>query len=170
MIKNYNEALDKVRKRVMNKFPKKSVEYYLLKKFNWALFKDEVRENESKWNKKLHRYINYPQILDLILGISDELRTANYLKSDIQEILKLKKTLINWSQEIINSFTFIDGRRITNGIAKEIKNNAKGYKNFLRYRNRCLYCMNKTTKLNYAGSHKSIRMKGWPRGRYKKNK
>ena len=57
-----------------------------------------------------------------------------------------------------------------NGIAKEIKNNAKGYKNFLRYRNRCLYCMNKTTKPNYAGSHKSIRMKGWPRGRYKKNK
>lgn len=189
----------------MNKFPKKSVEYYLLKKFNWTLFKDEVRENESKWNKKLHRYINYPQILDLILGISDELRTAYDLKSDyvyfnkhsnlenaendlwkhieemkksnIQEILKLKKTLINWSQEIINSFTFIDGRRITNGImeskngiAKEIKNNAKGYKNFLRYRNRCLYCMNKTTKPNYAGSHKSIRMKGWPRGRYKKNK
>lgn len=30
--------------------------------------------------------------------------------------------------------------------------------------------MNKTTKPNYAGSHKSIRMKGWPRGRYKKNK
>lgn len=82
VIKNYNEALDKVRKRVMNKFPKKSVEYYLLKKFNWTLFKDEVRENESKWNKKLHRYINYPQILDLILGISDELRTAYYLKSD----------------------------------------------------------------------------------------
>ena len=94
-----------------------------------------------------------------------------------QNLNILKKTLINWSQEIINSFTFIDGRRITNGImeskngiAKEIKNNAKGYKNFLRYRNRCLYCMNKTTKPNYAGSHKSIRMKGWPRGRYKKNK
>ncbi len=52
----------------------------------------------------------------------------------------------------------------------EIKNNAKGYKNFLRHRNRCLYCMNKTTKPNYAGSHKSIRMKGWPRGCYKKNK
>lgn len=33
-------------------------------------------------------------------------------KSNIQEILKLKKTLINWSQEIINSFTFIDGRRL----------------------------------------------------------
>lgn len=43
-----------------------------------------------------------------------------------------------------------------NGIAKEIKNNAKGYKNFMRYRNRCLYCMNKTTKPNYAGFHKSI--------------
>lgn len=78
---NYNEALDKVRKRVMNKFPK-SLLNITFEKFNWTLFKDEVRENESKWNKKLHRYINYPQILDLILGISDELRTAYYLKSD----------------------------------------------------------------------------------------
>ncbi|MFR3060969.1 MAG: transposase [Holdemanella porci] len=50
---------------------------------------------------------------------------------------KIKKTLINWSQEIINSFTFIDGRRITNGIMeskngiiKEIKNNAKDIKTF----------------------------------------
>ena len=83
------------------------------------------------------------------------------------EILKLKNTLIKWSQEIVNSFTFINGRRITNGIMEsrngvtnEIKKNANGYKNFPRFRNRCLYCMNKDTKPNYAGSHKSIRMKG----------
>ena len=62
-------------------------------------------------------------------------RIEEMKKSSIQEILKLKNTLINWSQEIINSFTFIDDRRIMNGImeskngiAKEIKNNAKGYK------------------------------------------
>lgn len=30
-------------------------------------------------------------------------------KSGFQEIFKLKKILVNWSQEIINSFTFIDG-------------------------------------------------------------
>ena len=36
-------------------------------------------------------------------------RIGKMKKSSIQEILKLKKTLINWSQEIINSFTFIDG-------------------------------------------------------------
>ena len=54
-------------------------------------------------------------------------------KSNIPEILKLKNTLIKWSREIVNSFTFIDGRRITNGImesrngvAKEIKKNANG--------------------------------------------
>lgn len=203
VIKNYNDALDKVRIRIMKSYQKDSVEYYLLKNFNWTLFKDEVHENEAKWNKKLKRYINYPQILDLILKISDELTTAYYLKSDyvffnkhsclekaeeelwnhieemkksgIKEILKLKDTLINWSKEIINSFTFIDGRRISNGImeskngiAKEIKKNANGYKNFYRFRNRCLYCMNKDTLPNYAGSHKSIRMKGSPRGHYKK--
>ena len=58
-------------------------------------------------------------------------------KSNIQEILKLKKTLINWSQEIINSFTFIDGRRITNGIMeskmesqKKLKTTQKDIKTF----------------------------------------
>ncbi|RHT00295.1 hypothetical protein DW895_02530 [Firmicutes bacterium AM41-11] len=92
-------------------------------------------------------------------------------------MLKLKNTLIKWSQEIVNSFTFINGRRITNGIMEsrngvtnEIKKNANGYKNFPRFRNRCLYCMNKDTKPNYAGSHKSIRMKGSSRGHYTKNK
>ena len=205
VIKNYNDTLDKIRKRAMQSYPKDSIEYYLLKNFNWTLFKDEVHENEAKWNKKLKRYINYPQILDLILEISDELKTAYDLKSDyvffnkqsdlnnaendlwkhieemkksnIPEILKLKNTLIKWSQEIVNSFTFVDGRRITNGIMEsrngvtnEIKKNANGYKNFPRFRNRCLYCMNKDTKPNYAGSHKSIRMKGSSRGHYTKNK
>lgn len=188
----------------MQSYPNDSIEYYLLKNFNWTLFKDEVHENEAKWNKK-KRYVNYPQILDLILEISDELKTAYDLKSDyvffnkqsdlnnaendlwkhieemkksnIPEILKLKNTLIKWSQEIVNSFTFINGRRITNGIMEsrngvtnEIKKNANGYKNFPRFRNRCLYCRNKDTKPNYAGSHKSIRMKGSSRGHYTKNK
>ncbi len=53
---------------------------------------------------------------------------------------------------------------------RKLKTTQKDIKTFLRYRNRCLYFMNKTTKPNYAGSHKSIRMKGWLKGRSKKNK
>ncbi len=203
VIKNYNEALDAVRKRVMAKFNKKSKEYYLLKKFNWTLFKDYIEEREPKWNRKLKRYVNYTQILELILNISDELRKAYELKSDyvyfnkhstlddckenfwkhiedmkqseIQEILKMRKTLINWSEEIFTSFIYVNGRRLSNGImesrnatVKKIKNNANGYKNFPRYRNRCLYVMNKDAKPDFAGVNKSIRMKGYPRGSYKK--
>lgn len=33
-------------------------------------------------------------------------------KEQYSRNFKIKKTLINWSQEIINSFTFIDGRRL----------------------------------------------------------
>lgn len=203
VIKNYNEALDKIRKRIMSNYAKKSIEYYLLKKFNWTLFKDCIEENEAKYNRKLKRYINYPQILELILNISEELRTAYELKSDyvyfnkhsnindceenfwkhiedmkesnIPEILKMKKTLVRWSNEIFTSFIFIDGKRLSNGImeskngtAKKIKNNANGYRNFLRFRNRCLYVMNNNINPNYSGSKSSIKMKGSPRGPYKK--
>lgn len=87
----------------------------------------------------------------------------------------MRKTLINWSQEIFTSFIYVNGRRLSNGImesrnatVKKIKNNANGYKNFPRYRNRCLYVMNKDAKPNFSGVNKSIRMKGYPRGSYKK--
>lgn len=57
--------------------------------------------------------------------------------------------LTNWREEIINSFTLINGKRINNSYM-ESKNrvlsrlffNANGFKNFERARNRMLYCLN----------------------------
>lgn len=56
------------------------IDYYLLKNFHWLLLTGEVRENKRRYNKRLQRYINYPQLLDLLLNISPELRTAYDLK------------------------------------------------------------------------------------------
>ena len=166
---------------------------------------DEPRENEAKYNRRLKRYINYPQLLELILSISEELRIAYNLKSEylylnrystydnikekldthlermkesgIPEIMKFRNTLNHWYDEIITSFILIEGRRLSNGImesrngiAKKIKNNANGYYNFKRYRNRCLYVMNKDSKPSLSKSENSIRMKGHKRGKYKKQK
>ena len=177
----------------MKRFDKKSDEYYLLKKFSWLLEASDVRENRSKFNKRLRRYINYPQILDLILKFSPELENAYKLKkkyahlnrytrydeadkklwtfidemkgSPCPEIQKMRKTLIHWFEEIKNSFIIINGKRLSNGImesrngiAKEIKNNANGYRNFARYRNRCLYVMNPDITPNLAGCTKDLRM------------
>ena len=203
VVKNVNDALNRVRIRIMKGYKSGSVEYYLLKNFNWLLFEKEVRENKRKFNKRLNRYINYSQILDLILAISHELNEAYQLKekylyfndysnyenaeldlldflntnqnTKVQEMIDIIKMLINWKNEIINSFIRIDGVRLSNGIiesrnyiVKLIKKTSNGYVNFARFRNRCMYCMNKNALPNMAGFNAPLKMNGHVRGKYKK--
>ena len=70
----------------------------------------------------------------------------------IPEFIPISKMLKNWKHEIVNSFLTYRGRRISNGPVesmnsriKLIKRNANGYKNFYRFRLRCLYTLNKET-------------------------
>ena len=60
----------------MKGYKSNTVEYYLLKNFNWLLLEKEVREGKRRFNKWLNQYINYPQLLDRILAISPELKEA----------------------------------------------------------------------------------------------
>ncbi len=203
VIKNINSALDKVRIRIMKGQKKDSIEYYLLKNFNWLLLANEVKENKRKYNKRLRRYINYPQLLDMVVNISSELNMAyrfkdlyvffntvsdyNHAEHDflefmnkvkdckIPEMIEMIKMLNNWHDEIINSFIVVDDRRLSNGImesrnsiVKLIKKTGNGYVNFARFRNRCMYCMNKSAKPNMAGYNTPLKMKGYKRGKYNK--
>ena len=134
VVKDIQIHLDSIRKRIMSKFSPNSKEYYLLKKYNWLLFKphSEIKYNEPRYNRKLEYYVNHIQILESILKISKELNDAyewkekytrfnkkcNYetaeeeLKQLIIDLEHLKllefepvlKTLKFWSKEIINSF------------------------------------------------------------------
>lgn len=68
----------------------------------------------------------------------------------LPEFIPISKMLKNWKHEIVNSFLTYRGRRISNGPIesmnsriKLIKRNANGYKNFYRFRLRCLYTLNK---------------------------
>ena len=73
-----------------------------------------------------------------------------FADSGIEEYEPFYEMLTNWRQEIINSFTLIDGARINNG-RMEAKNrlleklfyNGNGFRNFTRTRNRILYCLNR---------------------------
>ena len=60
-------------------------------------------------------------------------------------------------QEILNSFTFINGRRITNGLIESknslirvITSNVNGFTNFKREKNRIMYCFNKNNVFEEA--------------------
>ena len=129
----------------MKRYDKDTVEYYLLKNFNFLLMMDssKVYENKAKYNKKLQRYINYPQLLELILNIDKNLKEAyslkemylifnststhenartdlsgiirEYASSSIEGYRQFSSTLIDWFEEIVNSFILYNGKRITNG-------------------------------------------------------
>ena len=78
-------------------------------------------------------------------------------------MILFSNNLINWKQEIINSFTIVDieykveadkgqvvvcNKKVNNAIIENrnkiikcIKNNANGYTNWLRFRNRVMYVL-----------------------------
>ena len=65
--------------------------------------------------------------------------------SDIPEYIKLANTLLNWSEEILNSFRVPYTNGVIEGMnnkIKVIKRNAYGVRNFNRFRNSILHCFN----------------------------
>ena len=80
--------------------------------------------------------------------LSDLIR--KFGESNIKEYEEFYNLLINWNQEIINSFIKVRSKRINNSYI-ESRNakierlimNAYGFTNFKRTRNRILYCINK---------------------------
>lgn len=97
--------------------------------------------------------------------------------SNIQEMIECAKTLTNWKQEILNSFHWYDGRRLSNGpiegknnYIKKIISNANGLSNFKRARNKFIYSQNQYEKYLINENKESIKRIGNYRGKYKKRK
>lgn len=161
--------------------------------------------DEPKFNRKLNGYYNYHRLLTTILRIDIELKVAHSIRksveyflnkpctdldllslyfdqiiseiqdSKISEFIPLINTLESWRKEILNSFVWFNGRRISNGPIesvnaklKKIKNNGNGYANFARFRARCFLVINKDFYLKDKSSFNYIKMKKPPRGPYKK--
>lgn len=109
-------------------------------------------------------------------NILDTLITE-YEFSGINKFYKLSNTFKDWRQEILNSFTKYDNRKISNGpiegrnkYLKIIIKLANGYTNFKRYRNRSMYVLNKYEPYNKDNLDPSnVKKIGNERGRYKKH-
>lgn len=204
VLQNISRALNKVRCRVMNRYDTNTKEYYLLKKHAKLIFEDPFIWEEKQENKKLHKYINRRQLLDMMLSIDEELKTAHefyatykrYNEAFTYEQMKerysdfscnLKAALINefsevitmlqnWEEYILNSFITVDGRRLSNGPIegfnsnfKKVLNVANGYANFLRFRNKIIFCYNKEFKITPV-KEKIPKIKRKKRGKYAKKK
>lgn len=81
----------------MKRYPKDSDEHYLLKKFNWMIFKntDKLSTDESdkfdpnvekKYNKKLKKYLNLYDIKTMLANIDETLSEAWYIKDEFQDM------------------------------------------------------------------------------------
>lgn len=152
VVKHINDDLSKLRIRIMKRYSSDSIEYYLLKNWKFLLFNRGLNlDNQAKYNKRLKRYINYRQLLDLTLSIDPDLRIGYQLKenymtfnstssheeapqhlntlihdftiANISEFNEFTNLLITWRTEIINSFIYYKGKRINNSVAESM--NAK---------------------------------------------
>lgn len=203
VLQEFSRKLDKVRINAMNsvknthnkiseitdialkeKWYKNDKAYYVFKKFNWLLFKPFEYEQldincKKKLNSKLSRYLNFYDLLQIMLTSDSDLEEAYNLKLALYDFYKLEaptkddlntlihlfkdsnvkcmsdfgNTLINWKQEILNSFIMVSVDGVTskinnalienrNKVIKTIKRNSNGYNNWNRFRNRCLYSLN----------------------------
>ena len=205
VIQNISRALNKVRCRIMDKYDSKTKEYYLLKKHAKLIFEDPCVWEEKQENRRLQKYVNRKQILEMMLSIDEELRIAHDFYIDYKRCNKtfsyeqmkarysdfscnLKAALIkefgevitmfqNWEEYILNSFRYVNGRRLSNGPIegfnsnfKKVLNVANGFANFLRFRNKIMFCYNKELRLSPV-KEKIPKIKRKKRGKYaKKNR
>ena len=177
VIKHLTEAFNQVRLRCRRTTKDVNLQY-LLTKFKFVFNHDAKLDNKSQYNKRFQRYLNYRNILELLLNQFPELKLAYELKeayitfnrtadtstaknlladiiddfasSNIPEYDEFYNMLINWNQEIINSFSTVNTKRINNSYIESrnrqldrLMFNANGFTNFKRTRNRILYCLNK---------------------------
>jgi len=149
VVKHLNDDLKDVRVRITKRYNTSSQEYYLLKNFDFLLFDRSINlYGEKRFNKRFKQYLNYGDLLNMILAIDDDLAIAyglkeeysdfnatcdvnkarelyddildDFIKADIPEFQEFIVLLKNWRTEIINSFTIIKGQRINNGIAESL--------------------------------------------------
>ena len=93
----------------------------------------------------------------------------------MEESTSVAVTLEHWKEEILNSFTWINDRRISNGpcegknnYVKKILSNANGMSNFKSARNRILYSKNKYENYTMNENKDRINRIGNPREAYNK--
>ena len=167
--------------------------YYLLKKFDYFFTMDysDITDNYIKI-PKFKTSFHKSSLLKYLLSIDEKLkeaysltakyrefnRTANitncyeemeeiitmFTSSSIDQFKEIGNMIINWKNEILNSFITIEDcltipkrkndepvpRRLSNGpieginsIIEQIKINGKGYTNFNRFKRRVIYVINK---------------------------
>lgn len=161
LIRTLNEIIKRIRIDTMNKYRlnKSSPEhddmyYYMLKKFHYFFVKnyEDIYDGRIRI-QKLNTYWHKSEILNYLLLINDDLKSAYKLKEKYREfnltaeyescdmeleqfihefrnhklsgLRSFGRTLDKWKTEIKNSFLVYDHRRISNGPIESVNNKIK---------------------------------------------
>ena len=183
VIQLINTVLDNEIKRVMNRYEEGSTPYYLLKKKRSLLLKNAVKIDWTKreYNHHFKYTITNHKMRELQFEIDPIIKEIYSLKEEYlwinarkdlnlvetkldhfistcvyhthSDLRRVGRTLMKWKREILNSFTWLNSRRISNGpiesrnnIIKLLIRNAAGYRNLDTLRLRILYVLNAKKK------------------------
>jgi len=183
VIKLINDMFNSVLKSILRQYVSGSVEYYLLKKKRYLLLRNESKTDwfKNEFNYKFKQHISNLRLRELLFNINPLIKEIYYLKEEYISFNKIKdttvipdklntiihkflthshkdvkrvgRTLRKWDSEIINSFSFFNGARVSNGPIESRNNtikllihNAAGYRNFNHLKSRVIYCINSSKK------------------------
>ena len=149
VVKHLTEGFTRIRVDLMNRSPKGSPAYYLLKHWHKLLETDYDLDNEPKYNSFFHQKMNYRQLYDALLSLNPSLKLAYHLKemyrrfnketseydceAEFDKVLHAFKEahlycyedfvslLEHWKPEILNSFKRpYENRKQSNALAENI--------------------------------------------------
>ena len=180
VLKHLTDDFNKVRLRCRRSTENTTLQYWLVK-LRYIFQHNADLDNTPIYNKAMNRYMNLRDIRDTLFNEFPDLKIAYELKEyyiNLNATCKLDEAekaideaitifsnyaipeydefcnlLLNWRDEIVNSFTEVNGRRINNSymesknrLVEKLIYNACGFRNFYRTRNRILYCLNKSDR------------------------
>lgn len=205
VIKHLQSDFNRLRVDLMNKCPYGSNSYYLLKKWSWLLMKDNVNlDNEKVYNSRFKMKLNRRDLRGMIFSAFPELSAAYDLKelyrrmnrdcsydeaaalyddvlgafrsSGIHQYNEFTEILMNWKEEILNSYLRpYDDRKLSNAFTENVNGKlctylsvSRGISNFSRFRKRVLYALSKDVQYALSSSLSSDSISRKKRGPYNK--
>ena len=157
VVKHLCDDFTEIRVRIMKDCIYGSNAYYLLKNWNWLLETGNVDlDNEPQYNSRFRMKLNRRQLLEMVLSVSDELKTAYFLKEeyrafnkqmsyeeardsydalirdfereDIKEYREFVSILKNWKIQILHSFLRpYEERKLSNSFCENINGKMRTY-------------------------------------------
>jgi transposase len=183
VIKLINDTFNAILKSLLKQHQKGTDEYYLLKKKRYLLLANQSSIDWFKfeWDYHFKYHIHSFNLKDRLFYIDPIIKDIYNLKEDYitfnrlrdpsvlserldliisqfiayphKEIKRVGRTLLKWKNEILNSFIWFDGKRISNGsiesrntTIKLLIRNAAGFRNYQHLRIRSIYVINSTKK------------------------